>query len=113
MVYKRRRGLVRARRRRHELAHHDGIRVLGYFGIHFFEAEFPVEVVGRLVVPDAGQEELRQVPLSDDLLGAAELSGSDAAFPHVGLDQDVRPVSSFHDGLIFERSVEDVAAPTS
>ena len=45
--------LIGARRRGHELAHHDGVRVLGYFGIHFFEAEFPVEVVGRLVVPDA------------------------------------------------------------
>ena len=45
--------LVGARRRRHELAHHDGIRVPGDFGIDFFEAELPVQVVGRLVVPDA------------------------------------------------------------
>ena len=51
--YKRGRGLVRTRRRRHELAHHDGVRVLGEFGIHFFEAEFAVQVVGRLVVADA------------------------------------------------------------
>ena len=40
--YKRRRGLVRARRRRHELAHHDGIRVPGDFRVDLLEAEFPV-----------------------------------------------------------------------
>ena len=45
--------LVGTRRRRHELAHHDGVRVPGYFGIYFFEAQFAVQVVGRLVVLDA------------------------------------------------------------
>ena len=46
-------GSVGARRRRHELAHHDRVRVLGEFRVDFFEAEFAVEVVGRLVVADA------------------------------------------------------------
>ena len=45
--------LVGTRRRRHELAHHDGVRVPGDFGIDFFEAQFAVQVVGRLVVLDA------------------------------------------------------------
>ena len=63
---------VGARRRRHELAHHDGVRVPGDFRVDFFEAQFAVQVVGRLMMTNTSQEELVEVPLPDDLLGATE-----------------------------------------
>ena len=65
------------------------------------------------MMTNTSQKELVEVPLADDLLCSMKKRRGDAFSPDLRLRHDVGAKRPFDDGLIFERSVEDVAAPTS
>ena len=65
------------------------------------------------MMTNTSQKELVEVPLADDLLCSMKKRRGDAFSPHLRLRHDVRAKRALDDGLIFERRMEDVAAPTS
>ena len=65
------------------------------------------------MMTNTSQKELVEVPLADDLLCSMKKRRGDAFSPDLRLRHDVGAKRALDDWFIFERRVEDVAAPTS